>query len=65
MNKQPLCDKNCMGTHCNRDLKWGICHLLTPVLVLAAHRNPNSLIRGMDRAGYRYDSKSDSFVVAQ
>ena len=57
-----LCEKNCIGNHCTRDLKLGDCHLLTPVLYLAAHRNPQGLILAMGAAGFVFDHKSDSFI---
>ena len=39
------------------------CRLTMPLGFLAANKNPQGLVRAMWAVGFRFDQKSDSFVV--
>lgn len=57
------CEKNCLGRNCDRDKYKGNCHLLTPLGEVAAVKNPGGLINALWAAGFKFDQKSQSFVV--
>jgi|WetSurSiteA1Bulk_404760.scaffolds.fasta_scaffold70067_2 hypothetical protein len=62
--KWNLCEKDCTDSgHCNRDRYKGNCHLTITFGELAAFGNPQSLLKGMWRAGFRFNQNTKSFEI--